>query len=81
MWINCKDRLPNPDETVLVWDSGSIEKGFLRHPIERKKYHIHVNKEKLVWYCENYDYDGCPGEAFGVTHWMPLLEGPNGEKL
>lgn len=63
-WISVKDRLPNPNTTVLViWHRAEKEQriGFGRW------------QQHGVWYVSN---EGMPK----VTHWMQLPEPPEEEK-
>lgn len=65
-WISIEERLPDLHDRVLILDGGEIAFGEL----------ISVRKKKAYWEGENYDYGGCPGKAYSVTHWMPLPEPP-----
>lgn len=60
-WISAKERLPKPEQEVLLYDSNSIQHyvvGWLR---ENKGYN------KSIWRLNN-GYV----EDEGITHWMPI---------
>jgi len=61
IWIECKNRLPEPNVDVLIFSETEREKGALIAYIPRgEKYFVGLDE----W---RYDY---------VTHWMPLPEPP-----
>jgi len=65
-WINVKDRLPDPDEHVLVFNN---DEGVFRA-------YRDSHNEYPSWQCYpigSYAGDGC---VFGITHWMPLPQPP-----
>lgn len=62
-WISVKDRLPEPEEEVLLYDSDSIKHyavGWLR---KKKGY------SKSKWFVAN----GYVADE-SITHWMPIVE-------
>lgn len=65
-WISVKDRLPDNEKTVLIYD--------VRCRIIEIAYRVSTGNKELgiVWfYPEN---KGCTEDE--VTHWMPLPEPP-----
>jgi len=62
-WISVKDRLPEPEQEVLLYDNSSIkyyEIGWLR---KKKGYN-----ESIWALCNGYVTDD------SITHWMPIVE-------
>lgn len=65
-WISVKDRLPEDEKQVLVYDRihktctiGNYKK------TEENDYWVAYQGESSIWY--------------NITHWMPLPEPPKGE--
>lgn len=78
-WISVKDRLPELEENVLLFDywksvSGEqmedIRVGYLREFVTRKSSSGLVTIEE--W--------GGTEFAFNITHWMPLPKPPKNKK-
>jgi len=73
-WISVKDKLPEGDETVILFGRRMLQRGFFVEPGHRSEGYMDV------WVsCE---WDGCGGyeEFEEVTHWMPLPEPPKEEE-
>lgn len=68
-WISVEDRLPDDDETVLIFDGNNVYVGGYGYVLSRRK------KDKKKWYMHNQDWDGMSAES-KVTHWMPLPAPP-----
>ena len=69
-WISVKDRLPEENETVLLSDGEYVYcggYGMVRNPREKE----------LMFYGDNFGYDGDIGPSPETTHWMPLPDPPN----
>lgn len=61
-WISVKDRLPENEDRILVYDlHNDIEFGFFNMRDKKFKY---------------FDENGYPYEFLYVTHWMPLPKPP-----
>ncbi len=83
-WISVKDRLPEPDQGVLVFTI-TIET-YGKHKEKKKIYRniyygYHDGEEWLTSYCHGCEYiykinEKFPEEFIEVTHWMPLPEPP-----
>ena len=63
-WVRAKDRLPNIDQKVLVYDAGD--------ETEIHVYHFREDLDGLYWD----DEGGWAVDFENVTHWMPLPEPP-----
>lgn len=66
-WISVKDKLPAPDELVLVYNK---DEGVFRARRD------HYDDQYPSWQCDpigSYAGDGC---VYDITHWMPLPEPP-----
>lgn len=63
-WISVKDRLPERDQKVLVYDAGD--------ETEIHVYHLREDLDGLYWD----DESGWAVDFENVTHWMPLPEPP-----
>jgi len=63
-WISVKDRLPQEDDPVLVWDIASPYSEF----VDIGYYDPHSAPD-TGWRCNEY-------MNRSVTHWMPLPEPP-----
>lgn len=62
-WISVKDRLPEPEEEILLYDKDSVKHhvvGWLR---KKKGYN------KAMWFVTN----GYVADE-SITHWMPIVE-------
>lgn len=68
-WIPVSERKPEPDVRVLLWDADNNGSG-------TEAFGYYTGNKKVEWMAECYDYDNCPGQAYGVTHWMPLPAAP-----
>lgn len=72
-WISVKERLPDDDAEVLVWDGYRVtHRGFARRgiPCDRVPPNSFVDSQDIPNFGE---------EAYavqGVTHWMPLPPPP-----
>jgi hypothetical protein len=72
-WIKCSERMPELDQSVLIWpkdNSGAME-AFL---CKNNKHDFQPGK--IVFITAS---SCCNGDRFdldGVTHWMPMPEGP-----
>ena len=71
-WISVEDRLPDDDETVLIFDGNNVYVGGYGYVLSRRK------KDKKKWYMHNQDWDGMSAES-KVTHWMPLPAPPGSQ--
>lgn len=63
-WISVKDRLPNPDEYALLYDS------HLNLVFEGKLL------PSDFYYSDRCGYSKDVGDDCEITHWMPLPEAP-----
>ena len=86
-WISVKDRLPDPDQDVILCTL-EIETYGKHH--EKKKIYRNIyigyfdGDEWLTSYCHGCEYifrmnEKYPNETIEVTHWMPLPQPPKGE--
>ncbi len=65
-WISVKERLPKLEKTVLVWDGGEMESGWLVDSVSG-----------LSWcLCGGDNYQSLSS----ITHWMELPEPPKVEE-
>ena len=69
-WVPVGERMPEPNKRVLLWDADNAGSG-------TEAFGYYTGNKKVQWMGENYDYDNCPGQAYGVTHWMELPAGPD----
>ena len=86
-WISVKDRLPEPEQEVLLC-TREIET-YGRHNEKKKIYrNIYMGyfdgNEWLTSYCHGCEYifrmnEKFPNETIEVTHWMPSPEPPKEE--
>lgn len=73
-WISVKDRLPNPNEKVIVYNAENDGTFFARRLVSRFEWWDSVTKEYINWRWLPYGYTNIMLES--VTHWMPLPEPP-----
>lgn len=73
-WISVKDRLPNPNEKVIVYNAENDGTFFARRLVSRFEWWDWVTKEYINWRWLPYGYTNIMLES--VTHWMPLPEPP-----
>jgi hypothetical protein len=73
-WISVKDRLPNPNEKVIVYNAENDGTFFARRLVSRFEWWDSVTKEYINWRWLPYGYTNIMLDA--VTHWMPLPEPP-----
>jgi Protein of unknown function (DUF551) len=66
-WIACTERLPPPEEWVLVWYVAEAE-------VRRAEYHDLY--EATPWVIEDACQEVLFAPAADVSHWMPLPEPP-----
>ena len=66
-WIDCKDRLPERFQRVLIWVENASDKNYCLQVAEW---------DGGLWLDQDALTDGwwVPED---VTHWRPQLEGPN----
>lgn len=86
-WISVKDRLPKPEQEVLIYTSEIEIYG--KHKEKKQIYHnmfygYHDGEQWLTSYCYGCEYifkinEKYPDEIIEVTHWQPLPEPPKGE--
>lgn len=68
-WISVEDELPKDGDSVIVW-------GALHHNS------CHTSNEGLydsaqeTWFAVQTDGNGDCWRIYGVTHWMPMPDGP-----
>lgn len=87
-WISVKDRLPERETNVLLWQKyyesapyASVTIGHLHQPgdLRRKPYWLFIAYGGDMVHPKVEDYHRaefiCPGSEF-VTHWMPLPKPP-----
>lgn len=73
-WISVKDRLPNPNEKVIVYNAENDGTFFARRLVSRFVWWDSVTKEYINWRWLPYGYTNIM--LASVTHWMPLPEPP-----
>lgn len=73
-WISVKDRLPNPNEKVIVYNAENDGTFFARRLVSRFEWWDSVTKEYINWRWLPYGYTNIM--LASVTHWMPLPEPP-----
>lgn len=86
-WISVKDRLPEPEQEVLLC-TREIET-YGKHNEKKKIYrNIYIGyldgHEWITFYCYGCEYifrmnEKFPNETIEVTHWMPIPEPPKEE--
>ena len=86
-WISVEDRLPEPEQNVILCTSEIETYG--RHSEKKEIYrNIYMGyfdgDEWLTSYCHGCEYifrmnEKYPNETIEVTHWMPLPQLPKGE--
>lgn len=65
-WISVKEKMPENDQRVLVWDTKFREQRILV-----------CNHEYGCWDTEDGDDIECKFDPQRITHWCPLPESPN----
>jgi len=69
-WINVKERKPDVYETVIVWarhkEDMEADRMLMGHRMYKSKWRVGV------WDCVGED-----ANEWKITHWMPVLEGPD----
>ena len=83
-WISVKDKLPEPEQEVLLYTVTTETYG--KHKERKTQYHnIYYgyceDGEWLTSYCYGCEFiskmnEKFPNEVIEVTHWMPLPEPP-----
>lgn len=73
-WISVKDRLPDPNEKVIVYNAENDGTFFARRLVSRFEWWDWVTKEYINWRWLPYGYTNIMLES--VTHWMPLPKPP-----
>lgn len=78
-WISVKDRLPEPEVFVLVYDEFFISGDV--HQNNKSYGHHRVPGVRLGYLFEsgNFRSEGVNGNC-KITHWMPLPEPPKDQK-
>lgn len=66
-WVACADRMPAPEEKVLIVVNGALRMGALFW-----EYPGHEDTYKAFTYWDDPEDDGQPWEHIDVTHWVPL---------
>jgi hypothetical protein len=67
-WISVKDKLPEVDELVLLYNN---DEGVFRG------YRGNEHPTHIYWACSPTGSYAGDGSVHDITHWMPLPEGPN----
>lgn len=73
-WISVKDRLPDPDEKVIVYNAENEGTFFARRIESDFECWDAVTREFVNWRWIPYGYTCITLES--VTHWMPLPKPP-----
>ncbi len=60
-WISVKDRLPEPETSILTWDGNKVREDFYGLWLG---FGYNTN-EPVIFF-----------KGFHITHWMPLPEAP-----
>jgi hypothetical protein len=77
-WIKCSERLPAPGVLVLVYDES-----FAKTDEHDSKYYCSIKRPfgvrfgSLIGSLGCMRPEGCNGDGYPITHWMPLPEPPN----
>ncbi len=66
-WISVEERLPEVFERVLILsgDNNDVEFACYTGRFDMRR------KYPAIFSEENAGYDGCPGDNYWVSHWMP----------
>lgn len=71
-WISVGERLPDEDVEVLVWG-----KGWKQARTAWRQHEPHYVPPTTIWTFGDEIYRGFP--PLDITHWKPLLPGPEGD--
>lgn len=75
-WVSVKERLPEPDEDVLLiahgWEGRLLYLGCLHHTNAEKSWLTGITSAESEWCIRGWSYLKVPL----VTHWMPLPDLP-----